>query len=410
MTVWGSGRSTSQVIGRCHPDLDPPFAIRGYIVAREMAAVDSMVRAIGVSVPDVSDWREPAPAGKWSQFFGALSQRLTVTEVITPQLSPISEYLALALAIRPSRSRWLATADFSSSRRRKLDATLERELRRRAGSYDLVVQLQTVCSPAPSPSPYVIYTDNTMALTQRLFPEYAPLGPRLVRDWLEFEARVCRQAQIVFTFSEFARGSVIADYGCSPERVLAVGAGANQLAATIDARDDAPPRALFVGNEFERKGGEVLLRAWTLVRERLPDAELIVAGTRPGRRSALPAGVSWLGRLNRGELEHQYRSATVFVMPSLFEAWGHVFVEAMGYALPCIGSECCAMPEIIDDGVTGVLVPPGEPEPLARALADLLGDPARAAEMGLAGHAKVLASLTWANVADRVVSGLSGLR
>ncbi len=368
-----------------------------------MATVEPTVRVIGVSLPDVSDWREPAPAGKWSQFFGALSQRVTVTEVIRPQLSALDEYLSLAGAIRPSRTRWLATAGFSAPRRRKLDATLERELRMRAGSYDLIVQLQTRCSP---PRPYVIYTDNTMALTQRLFPQYAPLSPRRVRDWLDFEAQVCRRAQMVFTFSEFARGSVIADYGCPTERVHAVGAGANQLAATIDGRDHGPPRALFVGNEFERKGGEVLLSAWRRVRERLPDAELIVAGTRHNSRSALPAAVSWLGRLSRAELEAQYRSATVFVMPSLFEAWGHVFVEAMGYGIACIGSDCCAMPEIIDDGVTGVLVPPGEPELLACALADLLGDPLKADAMGRAGHAKVLSSLTWGHVADRVVSRL----
>jgi alpha-maltose-1-phosphate synthase len=368
-----------------------------------MATVEPTTRVIGVSLPDVSDWQEAAPAGKWSQFFGALSKRLTVTEVIRPQLSALHEYLALARAVRPSRARWLASAGFSASRRRELDATLERELRMRAGSYDLIVQLQTRCSP---PRPYVIYTDNTMALTQRLFPQYAPLTPRQVRHWLEFEAQVCRQAQVVFTFSEFARGSVIADYDCPAERVLAVGAGANQLAATIEERGPAQPRALFVGNEFERKGGEVLLSAWGLVRERLPDAQLIVAGPKHGRRSALPPGVSWLGRLSRAELEAQYRAATAFVMPSLFEAWGHVFVEAMGYGVACIGSDCCAMPEIIDEGVTGVLVAPGQPEPLARALAELLGDPTKAAEMGRAGHAKVLSSMTWEHVADRVVRRL----
>ncbi len=361
------------------------------------------MRVIGVSLPDVSDWQEPAPAGKWSQFFAALSKRLTVTEVIRPQLSALDEYLALARAIRPHRARWLASAGFSASRRRKLDATLERQLRLRAGTYDLVVQLQTLCSPS---RPYVIYTDNTMALTQRLYPRYAPLGSRQARAWLEFEARVCRDAEIVFTFSEFARGSVLADYGCPPERVLAVGAGANQLAATIEHRDHAQPRALFVGNEFERKGGEVLLSAWRLVRERLPDAQLVVAGPNRASSSALPPGVTWLGRLSRNELETQYRAATTFVMPSLFEAWGHVFVEAMGYGLACVGSDCCAMPEIIDDGVTGVLVAPGEPEPLARALADLLGDPAKADAMGRAGQAKVLSSLTWGHVADRVVSRL----
>ncbi len=52
----------------------------------------------------------------------------------------------------------------------------------------------------------------------------------------------------------------------------------------------------------------------------------------------------------------------MFVLPSKFDAWGHVFVEAMGNGLPCIGTNCCAMPEIIEEGVTGRLVPRADPE------------------------------------------------
>lgn len=372
-----------------------------------MTAAGSTLRVIGVSLLDVSDWPQPAPAGKWSQFFGALSRRVTLTEVIRPGLSPLEEYLALALAFRPNRQRWVARAELSPSRRRRLDASLERQLRAAAGSYDLVVQLQTLCSPISTGASYAIYTDNTMAVTERMWPEHAPVARSQIRDWIDYETRVCRQAQAVLTFSEFARSSVIDDYGCPPECVAAVGAGANQLARDVEDREHALARALFVGNEFERKGGEVLLSAWRLVRKQLPDAELAIAGPARGRPSGLPPGVSWLGRLDRAQLEDQYRSATVFVMPSLFEAWGHVFVEAMGYGLPCVGSDCCAMPEIIEDGVTGILVPPGEPEPLASALAGLLGDPAMAAAMGRAGHATVLATLTWDRVADRVVSRLT---
>jgi glycosyltransferase involved in cell wall biosynthesis len=373
-----------------------------------MTSVGPRLRVIGVSPSDVSDWREPAPAGKWSQFYGALSQRLTVADVIRPQLPALREYRFFAKAFRPSRARWVAALELNVARRRDLNAELERELAARAGSYDLILQLQTLCTPRSRSvgAPYALYTDNTMALTQRLFPGYAPVPRAAIRDWLEFEARVCSEAEIVFTFSEFARASMVDDYGCLSERVVAVGAGANQLAATVPDGARRLPRALFVGNEFERKGGEVLLGAWTLVRERVPDAELIVAGPRRRGPSSLPEGVTWVGRLDRSQLDRQYRAASAFVLPSRFEAWGHVFVEAMGYGLPCIGSDCCAMPEIIEDGVTGLLVEPGEREPLAAALVELLRDPQKAAEMGRAGHAKVLASLTWGHVADRVVSRL----
>jgi glycosyltransferase involved in cell wall biosynthesis len=96
----------------------------------------------------------------------------------------------------------------------------------------------------------------------------------------------------------------------------------------------------------------------------------------------------------------------VFVLPSLFDAWGHVFLEAMGHGLPCIGTSCCAMPEIIDEGVTGLLVPRSEPEPLADALVELLTDTARAEAMGCAGHTKVIQGYKWTDVLDRVARHL----
>ena len=90
----------------------------------------------------------------------------------------------------------------------------------------------------------------------------------------------------------------------------------------------------------------------------------------------------------------------------MFDAWGHVFVEAMGHGLPCIACDCCAMPEIVRDRESGLLVPRAQPKPLAQALVELLTDPGRARAMGQAGHQRVLGELTWGHVADRVVDQL----
>lgn len=375
---------------------------------RSRMAAGGEVRILGVALPDVGDWRQPQPAGKWSQFFGALGERGSLVDVVRPHLSTRQEYLNLARSIRPGRAAWLARAGFNRRHLAGLNADLERELLRRAGTYDAIVQLQTLCTPRSTSitTPYAIYTDNTMALTQRHYPPYAPLPGSMLRQWLAFEAEVCRDAEAVFTFSEFARRSVIDDYDCPPDRVLAVGAGANQLSTSPDQNPSRQPRALFVGHDFERKGGRVLLEAWPLVRQAVPTAELVIAGPSRDPAPGLGAGVSWLGRLDRDELAGQYSAASVFVLPSLFEPWGHVFVEAMGYGLPCIGSDCCAMPEIIEDAVTGLLVPPGAAEPLAAALIDLLGDPSKAAGLGRSGQHRVLERFTWTGVADRVLGHL----
>jgi glycosyltransferase involved in cell wall biosynthesis len=94
------------------------------------------------------------------------------------------------------------------------------------------------------------------------------------------------------------------------------------------------------------------------------------------------------------------------VLPTQFEAYGQAVVEAMGHALPCVTTNVGALPELVDDGETGLLVPPREPEALAAALVGLLSDPERAERMGRAGYAKAVEHLTWRAVAERMAPHL----
>jgi glycosyltransferase involved in cell wall biosynthesis len=371
-----------------------------------VVARDVSTRVLGVSVPDVSDRSDPVPSGKWSRFFRALAERVELVDVVQAEVSKRDFYLNLACNFRPRKSDWLTQAGLSQSLVNKRNEVIQQARQRYQGSYDLVVQLQTICSPGAD-ARYAIYTDNTMALTQRLYPAWAPVSARVAKRWMTFEADVCQSAAAVFTLSEFARRSVIDDYGCAPERVLAVGAGPNHVVAELGEKQDAVPRALFVGADFTRKGGQVLLEAWPIVRKEVPNAELVIAGPKRNPSSADLPGVRWVGRVNHDEVAALYRSASVFVLPSLFEPWGFVFMEAMGNGLPCVATACCAMPEIIDDGVTGRLVAPGKAQPLAEALIELLADPTGAATMGRAAHAKVVHGDSWADVVDRIATHLA---
>jgi glycosyltransferase involved in cell wall biosynthesis len=346
--------------------------------------------------------------GEWLPFFDALARRFQVVEVVeAADVSGFERYLNIARSFHPRKQSWRAKAQFNPRRALKRTRDVQRVLDRHRGRYDLIVQLQTKHGPGFDRAgvPYVIYTDNTMALTQRLYPAWAPLPARAASRWLRLEAETCRSASMVFTFSEFARRSVIDDYGCAPERVAAVGAGARLLLDSVDGKDYSAPRALFVGRTFELKGGSVLLEAWSTVRSRLPDAELVIAGPREMPRE-LPVGATWVGPVHDAQLSQLYRSASVFVMPSLFEAWGLVFLEAMGHGLPCIGTSSCAMPEIINDGATGYLVPRYESGPLAARLVELLADPDKAATMGRSAHARVIATGTWDHVIKRIARHL----
>jgi glycosyltransferase involved in cell wall biosynthesis len=101
-----------------------------------------------------------------------------------------------------------------------------------------------------------------------------------------------------------------------------------------------------------------------------------------------------------------YRDATVFAMPSVYEPFGVAFLEAMAYRLPCLGSDRCAMPEIVEEGITGYTVDAFDTETLARRLLELAeGDRARA--FGEAGHRRFLERFTWDGVAAKMVDAVA---
>ena len=142
---------------------------------------------------------------------------------------------------------------------------------------------------------------------------------------------------------------------------------------------------MYVGKDFSRKGGEYLLKAFNIVRKTIPDAELRIIGPELNK---VPDGVKCLGFVSKYDdkslsaLLEEYRKARVFVVPSLYEPFGISFAEAMAHRVPCIGTNICAMPEVIKNGVTGFVVPPADEESLADRIIQLLSSEEMCVEMG----------------------------
>jgi len=170
-----------------------------------------------------------------------------------------------------------------------------------------------------------------------------------------------------------------------------------------DGRDAADPVVLLsVGRLVEKKGTDVLLEALA----RLPRElhwRLVHAGGGPlrakleqrARALGIAARIAWRGALAQDALLEEYRAADLFVLASRIARDGdrdglpNVLVEAQSQGLACVSTAVSAIPELIDDGATGVLVPAEAPEALAIALGALIGDPLRRAALGAAGQARV---------------------
>ena len=160
------------------------------------------------------------------------------------------------------------------------------------------------------------------------------------------------------------------------------------------------PAVLFVGHVARRKGQHVLARAFAKVAADFPKWELWFAGdvaeesaAKEVRDIAADHGLSSRVSLHgpRNDIPDLLNSASVYAQSSLEEALGLALQEAMWHGLPCVGSDVGGIPELIDHGRTGLLVPPDNPGALAAVLADLMKNAQKRAEFGTAGAQSILA-------------------
>ena len=169
------------------------------------------------------------------------------------------------------------------------------------------------------------------------------------------------------------------------------------------------PMILFVGNLEPRKQVDVLLRALARVRERRPDAQLLVVGTgenagdldqtaqlaRLTHELGLDTAARFVGRLSDEGLRDAYAAADVFALPSSSEAQGIVALEAMACGLPVVASAVGGLLGTIEDQKSGFLVPSGDVDALAARLAEVLGEPARRVDVGASARLAVERRFGW---------------
>ncbi|HFE51945.1 MAG TPA: glycosyltransferase family 1 protein, partial [Bacteroidetes bacterium] len=155
----------------------------------------------------------------------------------------------------------------------------------------------------------------------------------------------------------------------------------------------------FVGQLDERKGIADLLEAYRRLKQRLP-VRLVLVGKGPLeaeiRRRAPDAVLAGF----REDIPEVMKNVDVLVLPSYWEGFGIVLIEAMAAARPVVATNVSSIPEIVVNGETGLLVPPGQPEALAEALRRVLTDPALARRFGEAGRRRVLDKFTVDRMTD----------
>ena len=201
----------------------------------------------------------------------------------------------------------------------------------------------------------------------------------------EWERRNVHRADRVIVPSRYSAGVAAELYALPPARIAVVPepidlAEWRRRFAGAERRISSRPTVLAVARMYARKRLDDLLRAAAFLRRRIPDVQVRIVGDGPERNRlgrlrvelGLEDTVALLGEVSRAELSVEYVSADCFCLPTIQEGFGLVFAEAMAAGLPVVACRAAAVPEIVDDGRTGLLVTPKRPDELATAMETVL--------------------------------------
>ena len=226
---------------------------------------------------------------------------------------------------------------------------------------------------------------------------------------------VARRIDRILTCSQNSQASVCQDMHLPPEHVTVTPYGVDvDVFRPLDDVEKRPGNIFFVGDTEDRnKGARYLMEALHRLRHQLPFHITFIDHRPPDHLKLVQRlkgeyrlynDITFLSRAPTEELVRHYNRAQIVACPSLYEGFGLPAVEAMACGLPVVATRAGALSEIVEDGVTGILVPPADSKALSEALRLLLADPDLCRRMGEAGRQRVIENFTWRQTALRTVA------
>jgi glycosyltransferase involved in cell wall biosynthesis len=233
-----------------------------------------------------------------------------------------------------------------------------------------------------------------------------PYATKRQLEWVvRRQVALYKGAYAVCVSSRWAADSIVRDHGIAARKVHVVGNGRNADAPPPADRDWSTPRFLFIGRHWKRKNGDAVVRAFARVRMEFPDARLDIVGGHPPLDVE---GVTGHGHVavsqpeGRARIEGLFSAATCFVVPSLLEPFGLVYVEAAAAGIASIGTTNGGTSDSIGEG--GILVDPHDDEAIYKAMLEMC-DPDRARRLGEVARERA-PLFTWPAFGQRILRSL----
>ncbi|MFQ5431394.1 MAG: glycosyltransferase family 4 protein [Nitrospinota bacterium] len=233
-----------------------------------------------------------------------------------------------------------------------------------------------------------------------------------VRLMARLEKLASMKADRIFTPSNYAAQKIRDLYDVPPEKISVMHNGIffqewrNRLAA-VPRKQGRSPTVLSVARFYKRKGIDLLLKSWPIVLAKLPDARLSIVGDglerenlkRLAEKLGINGSIDWKGTvLSDEEMASHYADCDVFCLPSRHESFGLVFIEAMASEKPVVAVNSTAVPEVVRDGIDGILAEPEDVNGIAAGIMTLLENSALRTKMGAEGAQRVRENFDFSRV------------
>ena len=251
---------------------------------------------------------------------------------------------------------------------------------------------------------------------------YADIWPFKIKEFLRFkypfstlpiriihnmeiasERYACCNANKIIVFSKYSKRNISLKYAIKKNNIKVVYYGVDPRFFDIKINNTQKNNLLFCGRLVEQKGLDILLKALPNLKRHYKDLTLDVVGDGPCKKSYIQLAqklgvedvVNFHGYVPLPNLFQYYKKAKLFVLPSRSESFGIVLAEAMACGLPIVATNVGAIPEVVKNGETGILVKPGDSSALSIAISKLLDNPQKRKEMGRRGTKIAKEKFNW---------------
>lgn len=345
--------------------------------------------------------------------FQQLRQAGSMCDVVDFEIPAVIRKAYFVKNISMSKERWNVKDQLDVSRYHVASRYARDAIEAVDSAYDSVIQIGSNFRIDASPIikkkelPLFSFHDNNFSSYARSLRSDI-VGSDVLDRAFKFEKGVYESLTRIFTMSKTLRRSFIEDFGLPEEKVVYAGFGSPfSLNGPIDKSYSQKNIVFVATHSFQAKGGRELLDAFRKVRKVIPDVTLTMIGKDWGINEPGVECLGFLDKRNEADLaiyKRSFEAASLFILPSHNEAFGEVFIEAMSYGVPCIGTRTGVMPELIEDNDAGFVVNPGDSKELTNLIIELIESEEDLRKLGQAGFEAVNNEYQWSTVTSRIIN------